>query len=358
MSRLFEPVTVGKLTLPNRLVMSPMTRNRATAEGHATPLMADYYSQRAGAGLIISEGIQPSVIGKGYVDTPGLHDEGQVESWRPVTDAVHAAGGRIVAQLMHTGRIGHPAFYPDGLHPVAPSPVRADMQTFTGTEMLDLVEPRELTVAEIAETLTDFADAARNAIAAGFDGVEIHGANGYLPHQFLSTNTNLRTDEYGGSIAGRIRFTVEVTQAVADAIGPERTGLRISPGNTYNEIEETETLETYMALAGELPDIAYLHVMEAGDRSVTARLREAWAGVLILNPHPTPDSFPATVDAAEQAVTDGVADATSLGQAFLANPDLHERVRVGGPFNEPDSATFYGGDHRGYTDYPTLERTA
>lgn len=354
MSRLFEPVSVGKLTLPNRLVMSPMTRSRATPEGHATALMADYYTQRAGAGLIISEAIQPSVVGQGYVDTPGLHDEDQAESWRQVTDAVHAAGGRIVAQLMHTGRIGHPAFYPDGLQPVAPSPVRADMQTFTGTEMLDLVEPRELTVAEIAETLADFASAARNAIAAGFDGVEIHGANGYLVHQFLSTNTNLRTDEYGGSVAARIRFALEVTQAVADAIGPERTGLRISPANGYNGIAETETLETYSALVSQLPGIAYLHIMEAGDRSLTTQLRELWDGVLILNPHPTPASFPATTDAAAAAVEEGVADAVSLGQAFLANPDLPERVRVGGPFNEADEATFYGGDHRGYTDYPTL----
>ncbi|WP_109508599.1 alkene reductase [Nocardioides speluncae] len=354
MSRLFEPVSVGKLTLPNRLVMSPMTRNRATAEGHATALMADYYSQRAGAGLIITEGIQPSVIGQGYVDTPGLHDDDQVDSWRQVTDAVHSAGGRIVAQLMHTGRIGHPAFYPDGMHPVAPSAVRADQQTFTGTEMLDLVEPRELTVAEIAETVADFANAARNAIAAGFDGIEIHGANGYLVQQFLSTNTNLRTDEYGGSVANRIRFAVEVTRAIADAIGPERTGLRISPGNTYNSISETETLETYVALVRELPNIAYVHIMESANRDVTARLREEWSGALILNPHPTPDSFPATTDAAEQAVADGVADATSLGQAFLANPDLHERVRAGGPFNEADPETFYGGDHRGYTDYPAL----
>lgn len=354
MSRLFEPVSVGKLTLPNRLVMSPMTRNRATPEGHATSLMAEYYSQRASAGLIISEGIQPSVVGKGYVDTPGLHDEDQAESWRQVTDAVHDAGGRIIAQLMHTGRIGHPAFYPDGLHPVAPSPVRADQQTFTGTEMLDLVEPRELTVTEIGETLADFANAARNAIAAGFDGVEIHGANGYLPHQFLSTNTNLRTDEYGGSVAARIRFALEVTQAVADAIGPERTGLRISPANSYNGIAETETLETYSALVSQLPDIAYLHIMEAGDRSLTTQLRALWDGVLILNPHPTPTSFPATTDAAAAAVEEGVADAVSLGQAFLANPDLPERIHVGGPLNDADPETFYGGDHRGYTDYPTL----
>lgn len=354
MSTLFDTVTVGKLTLPNRLVMAPMTRSRAGEGGLATPLMAEYYRQRASAGLIVSEAIQPSVIGQGYVQTPGLHSAEQAESWRQVTDAVHEAGGRIIAQLMHVGRIGHPAFYPDGATPVAPSAVRADKQTFTGTEMLDLIEPRELTIAEISDTIADYVTAARNAIDAGFDGVEVHGANGYLVHQFLATNTNLRTDGYGGSVEGKIRFALEVVNAVAEAIGPERTGLRISPENPFNDIVETDAAQVYPELVRRLPRIAYLHVVETVNRELVRQLRQGFSGAFILNPHPAADSWPSTADTATAVVAAGDADAVALGTAFLANPDLPARVQVGGPYNSADEATFYGGDHRGYTDYPTL----
>lgn len=355
-STLFDPLTVGKLTLDNRLVMAPMTRNRATVDGLATELMAEYYAQRAGAGLIISEGIQPSVVGQGFMNTPGLHSAEQTASWRAVTDAVHRAGGRIVAQLIHSGRIGHPSLYPSAHQSVAPSPIAAAGQQFTPWGMREYPVPRELTVAEIARTVEDFVTASRNAVDAGFDGVELHAGNGFLLHQFLSDNTNHRTDGYGGSTAARIRFTVEVVQAVAEAIGEDRLGVRISPANPYNDIAEGDPAELYAALVPALPPIAFLHVMEAGDRARTRAIRELWNGALIVNPHPDADSFPATVEIAVRTLEDGVADAVCLGALFLANPDLPERVRVGGPYNLPDEATFYGGDHRGYTDYAPLAR--
>ncbi|MEO3786945.1 alkene reductase [Actinocorallia sp. B10E7] len=355
MENLFEQLTVGKLTLPNRLVMAPMTRSRASG-GLVNALTAEYYAQRAGAGLIITEGTQPSVLGQGYTDTPGLHSAEQTEAWRRVTDAVHAAGGKIVVQLMHSGRIGHPALYPDGALPVAPSPVASGMQLYTLDGMLDHPTPRGMTLDDIAQTVRDFADAARNAIEAGFDGVELHGANGYLIHQFLADNTNLRTDGYGGPVENRIRFAVETVQAVVDAIGPERVGIRVSPGSTYNNISESDPETLYTALVRALAPygLAYLHVMEASDRHLTERLRAEWPGTLILNPHPAGHEGPATPEAGAAALRDGVADAISLAQLWLANPDLPERIKADGPYNTADPSTFYGGDHRGYTDYPTL----
>ncbi|MFE2959475.1 alkene reductase [Nocardia tengchongensis] len=356
MSTLFEPVSIGRLRLPSRLVMAPMTRNRATAEGLVTELTAEYYAQRASAGLIISESIQPSVIGQGYFLTPGLHNAEQTAAWRRVTDAVHAAGGRIVAQLTHTGRIGHPVLYPDNALPVAPSPIASGEQLFTPEGMIDHPQPREMTAADITDTIADFTAAARNAIAAGFDGVEVHGANGFLLHQFLADNTNQRTDAYGGSTTNRIRFVTEVVAAVADAIGADRTGIRLSPGNPYNHIEEPDPAPLYVELLTALADLdlAYVHLVEGGDRELTTKLRAAWPGALILNPHPTPEAFPATVDAATEALESGVADAISLGALWLANPDLDARIQAGAPFNTPDQATFYGGTHIGYTDYPSL----
>ncbi|WP_433677861.1 alkene reductase [Nocardia sp. CA-119907] len=356
MSTLFEPVSIGQWQLPSRLVMAPMTRNRATLDGLVTELTAEYYAQRASAGLIISESIQPSVIGQGYFLTPGLHNEEQTNAWRTVTDAVHKAGGRIIAQLTHCGRIGHPALYPDKVLPLAPSAVVSGEQLFTPDGMIDHPEPREMTAADIATTIADFAAAARNAIAAGFDGVEVHGANGYLLHQFLADNTNLRTDNYGGSIANRIRFVTEVVAAVAEAIGADRTGIRLSPGNPFNHIEEADPAPLYSELLTKLADldIAYVHIVEGGDRELTTKLRAAWSNGLILNPHRTPDAFPATVDAATEALESGVADAISLATLWLANPDLDARIKAGGPYNTADQATFYGGDHVGYTDYPTL----
>ena len=359
MTNLFEPISIGKLQLSHRLFMAPMTRSRATADGVVGTLTADYYRQRAGAGLIITESIQPSVIGQGYVLTPRLHSAEQVEGWRGVTDAVHEKGGRVFAQLTHTGRIGHPVLYPTAELPVAPSAVASGEQLFSFEGMLDHPVPREMTLADIRTTIADFAHAARNAIDAGFDGVEIHGANGYLVHQFLADNTNLRTDAYGGSVENRIRFAVEVVAAVSDVIGADRTGIRLSPGSPFNHMEEADPAPVYLALLEALArqHVAYVHLVEVGNRELTKQLRGAWPGTLILNPHPAPDAFPATPDAASEAVESGVADAVALATMWLANPDLDVRIKAGGPFNTADPATFYGGTDIGYTDYPTLDES-
>ncbi|WP_432585032.1 alkene reductase [Streptomyces sp. HD1123-B1] len=354
MTTAFDPIVLGDKHLTSRIAMAPMTRSRAYGPGaEPTELMATYYAQRADAGLIVTEGIQPSTVGQGYPDTPGLHTPGQVRAWRTVTDAVHREGGVIFAQLMHTGRIGHPSLLPDGLTPVAPSAVAAQGKVYTHQGPQDFVTPQELTEAEIRQTVGDFANAARNAIEAGFDGVEIHGANGYLVHQFLADNTNQRTDGWGGSTEGRIRFAAEVVTAVAEAIGGHRVGLRISPGNVFNDITEDNPGEVYGALLDRLAalDLAYLHLMEGPDSSLTARLRKAWPGTFVLNPFTYPD---ATGVDALKLVEDGSADMVAYGALFLANPDLPRRLAAGGPFNTADKATFYGGDHRGYTDYPTL----
>lgn len=356
MTSLFDSVTFGKIALDNRLVMAPMTRNRAKPCGGATELMAEYYAQRASAGLIITEGTQPSQVGQGFLNTPGLHHPEQVRSWRTVTDAVHAAGGKIVVQLMHSGRIGHPALYDSAHQPVAPSPIAAAGQCFTPAGPQDYPVPHELTADEIAATVRDFADAARGAVEAGFDGVQVHAGNGFLLHQFLAANTNHRTDSYGGSLANRIRLTVEVTEAVAAAIGNERTSVRVSPGNTYNDIAEGDTQALYAALVPALPELAFLEVCEIVSRPVTRAVRDLWQGGLVVNPHATPDSFPASAETAQQILDEGLADAVSLGALFLANPDLPARIASGGPFNTADESAYYGGDHRGYTDYPVLGR--
>lgn len=354
MADAFDTYDLAGTKLANRIAMAPMTRSRAYGPG-ATPteLMATYYAQRAGAGLIITEGTQPSVTGQGYSNTPGLHSGEQVEAWRTVTGAVHDAGGVIFAQLMHTGRIGHPSLLPGDLHPVAPSPVKPAGQLYTADGLKDFETPRELTEAEITQTIADFAAAARNAIAAGFDGVEIHGANGYLVHQFLSANANQRTDGWGGGVEGRIRFGAEVAAAVAEAIGGHRTGFRISPANPYNDIAEEDTEQLYSALIARLAplNLAYLHVVESPDRDLTRRLRAAWPGTFVLNPATYPDI---TGPEALALIADGTADLVSFGALFLANPDLPARLAAGGPYNTPEKSAFYGGDHRGYTDYPTL----
>lgn len=352
MSDFLQPVRLGRVELPNRLLMAPMTRSRAKG-GIVDDLVAEYYAQRASAGLIITEGIQPSVRGQGYIDTPGLHTADQVEAWKRVTGAVHAKGGHIYAQLMHTGRIGHPSLYPDGGLPVAPSPIISGQSLFDGSGMVPHPVPQEMTSDDIAQTLDDLATAARNAIAAGFDGVEVHGANGYLIHQFLADGSNQRTDEYGGDAANRARFGVEAVDAVADTIGADRTALRISPHNIYNGISESDPEEQYLTLLDALKhrhDLAFLHITEIGGNALTDRLRQRWGGPVVLN----------TATGADHAVPlaalgSGRADAVAMGQLWLANPDLDVRLAKGAALNEADASTFYGGDHRGYTDYPFLD---
>ena len=352
MSTAFDGIQLGRYRTRNRVVMAPMTRSRAYGpEASPTPLMATYYAQRAGAGLIITEGTQPSAVGQGYLNTPGLHTATQVEAWKPVTAAVHERGGLIFAQLMHTGRIGHPSLH--GAEPVGASAVAAAGTVYTAEGPKDLVAPTPLDAAGIAATIEDFVLSARNAIEAGFDGVELHGANGYLLHQFLSTNANRRDDEWGGTVEGRIRLTVEVAKGVAAAIGADRLGLRISPSNPFNDIVEDDHRATYEALVDALAPLglAYLHVAEGPDTEFTATLRERWNGPLILNPY-TPGAW--TDAEALKRIENGDADLISYGALFLANPDLPERLAAGGPFNTPDYSKAYGGDHEGYTDYPAL----
>ncbi|MFE2449606.1 alkene reductase [Streptomyces sp. NPDC021218] len=355
--RLFEPARLGPLELPNRLVMAPMTRNRAAADGVPEPIMATYYAQRATAGLIVAEAATPNAVGQTYPDIAAIHSAAQVAGWRRVTDAVHAAGGRMFLQLQHGGRVGHPDT--SGLMPVAPSPVPLPDTIFTPGGHQEAVVPREMTVEEIRSTVADFAAAARNARGAGFAGVEVHAANGYLLHQFLARNTNRRTDAYGGSVAGRIQFVAEVVRAVAAAIGPERVGLRISPGSTVNGIEEGDTEILYPALLEELADtgLSYLHIVRAEpDQPLFRELRAAWPATLIANPSLPGDGVPADggMRQAERLLTAG-ADLIALGRTFLANPDLVTRLRTGAPLNPiRDAYLMYVGGETGYTDYPAL----
>ncbi|MFI9383118.1 alkene reductase [Kutzneria sp. NPDC052558] len=346
----FDSVQLGSRRLGNRIAMAPMSRSRATGpQALPNPSAALYYRQRASAGFIVTEGIQPSPAARGYPATPGLHLAEQVAAWHEVTDAVHEAGGTIYAQLMHAGRIGHPSLLPAGAPPVAPSPIAADAKVFTPAGLRSCVLPRELTEDGIVRTIADFAVAATNAVAAGFDGVEIHGANGFLIHQFLSDNANTRTDSW----ADGVRFAVAVAGAVAASIGSRRVGFQISPGNPHNDIVEAHTHRVYPALVSELDglDLAYLHVTEGPDRTLTSRLRSRWSSVFVLNPH-TPDGRTGPEHLA--LIEDGSADLVSFGKLFLANPDLPRRLAGGGPYTEPDPSTFYGGGDRGYVDYPAL----
>lgn len=354
MTTAFDSIKVGRFDLRNRVAMAPMTRSRAHGPGATpTPPMATYYGQRASAGLIITEGTQPSAIGQGYPSTPGLHTAAQVAAWQPVTAEVHAAGGVIFAQLMHTGRIGHPSLYAEPLTPVGASPVAAAGQVYTAEGPKDFVVPEPLSNEGVLATIADFVTAARNARAAGFDGVELHGANGYLLHQFLSTNANTRDDQWGGSIEGRIRLTVEVTKAVAAAIGADRLGLRLSPANPFNDIVEDGHRDTYRALVATLDPLglAYLHIAEGPDPELTVELRQLWSRVFILNPF-TPGAYTGPDSLA--LIENGAADMVSFATLFLANPDLPARLAAGGPFNALDYATAYGGGESGYIDYPAL----
>ncbi|MFD6531883.1 alkene reductase [Streptomyces sp. NPDC060184] len=353
----FDPAGLGPLRLPNRLVMAPLTRNRATADGVPTPLMATYYAQRATAGLIIAEASTPNAVGQTYPNITAIHRPDHVAGWRLVTDAVRAAGGRMFLQLQHGGRVGHPDT--SGLVPVAPSPVALPETLHTPSGKQQAPVPREMGLDDIEEHIADFASAARRAIEAGFEGVEIHSANGHLLHQFLAQNTNRRTDAYGGPVDNRVRFVAEVVQAVAEEIGPERVGLRVSPGNMVNGIVEGDTEEIYPALVAALADsgIAYLHVVHADpDQPVFQRIRKEWPGTLIGNPVLPQDRLPEDggLAASERLLAAG-ADLIALGRPFLANPDLVHRLRTGAPVNQVrDAYMMYVGGATGYTDYPTL----
>lgn len=348
---LFSPVALGAIELANRIVMAPMTRDRAGADDVPTALMVEYYAQRASAGLIVTEGVQPSPVGKGYWRTPGIHSAAQVEGWRKVADAVHARGGRIVMQLMHCGRVVVPANRGFDAAVIAPSVVPCPVQVPgpDGTPM-DTAPPRAIDGAEIPSLLEEYATAARNAIAAGCDGVELHCASGYLINQFLNPASNHRTDEYGGSAENRIRFPIMVLKALADAIGADRVGFRISPGNPYNGMDPADPAATFAPFvkAADALGLAFLHVVDMGLAEVDtlALLRANFSGPIITNNNLKADSARAVLDA-------GRADAVSFGRAFIANPDLVERMREGAPLAKPDFSLLYTGEARGYTDYPT-----
>ncbi len=344
----FEPLKLGRLELPNRVVMAPMTRSRAIGN-LPNDLMREYYTQRASAGLIISEGIAPSPNGLGYSRIPGLFSAEQVERWRSVTAGVHAKGGRMVAQLMHTGRIGHPLNLPAGAALVSPSGVRANGQMYTDSQgPQPLGEARAMTDADIGTAKSEFVQAAKNAVAAGFDGVELHSANGYLLEQFLHPHTNRRTDRYGGSVENRNRFVVEVAREVAEAIGADRVGIRLSPYGTFNDLPSHEgVVEQYTALARSLRGLWYLHLVGSSHEAFggTARaIREAFGGPLMLN-----GGFDrARADATLQA---GQAELISFGRPFIANPNLVDRFKAGTPLAEPQPQTFYTPGPEGYVDY-------
>jgi N-ethylmaleimide reductase len=341
---------LGNLTLPNRLVMAPMTRARAV-DGKPTATTATYYAQRATAGLIVTEGVHPNAVGQAGPFMPGIHTDEQVEAWRVVTDAVHANGGRIFAQLMHGGRIGHAEVA--GHHPVGPSAVAAKSEVFTPTGVKPAPVPRALALAEVPEQAQAFGDAARRAIDAGFDGVELHGANGYLIQQFLSSSANQRTDGYGGSITGRIRFAVEAVEAAVDAIGADRVGIRLSPGGQVQDIVEDEMPALYGALLKALPDIAYIHVLATTDDEVLMGLRKAWPTAFILNPGGQIGPHESTREQGERWLANG-ADLISYGRAYLGNPDLVERFRLGLPLVGTDRETWFQ-TQAGYVDYPSYQ---
>ena len=356
----FEPHTLGRMTLANHIVMAPMTRSRAPGNV-PNELMAEYYAQRASAGLIITEGTAPAREGLGYSRIPGLFNQEQVAGWKRITDAVHQKGGHIFVQLMHTGRVFHPLNLPAGAEGVAPSAVAAAGQMWTDQQQLQPnATPRALRTEELSRVRDEFAQSAKLAIEAGFDGVELHGANGYLLEQFLHPNSNQRTDEYGGSVKNRARFVLEVTRAVADAIGPDRTGIRLSPWGVNGDMPHyAEIDETYAYLAAELQKIGVLYVHVVNHESMgapavppqtVATIRRAFTNTLILS-----GGFQ-TVDAINEALRSGRADLIAIGLPFLANPDLVLRLKAGVPLAVPDRETFFApgpkGFAQGYTDYP------
>jgi N-ethylmaleimide reductase len=355
-TKLFEPFKLGPITLPNRLVMAPLTRNRAVAGLVPNPLATEYYGQRASAGLLITEASQVSQQGQGYQDTPGIYSKEQVAGWRKVTDRVHARGGRIFIQLWHVGRISHTSLQPDGGAPVAPSAIRAKGKTFVGGTFADVSEPRALALEELPGIIESFRRGAANALAAGFDGVEVHGANGYLLDQFAKDGTNKRSDAYGGSIENRARLMLEVTKVVTAEVGAERTGIRISPVTPSNDISDSNPQPLFDYIVDHLNalKLVYMHVIEGatgGARDIApfdyASLRTRFDGAYIAN-----NGY--DFELATKVLAANEADLIAFGKPFLANPDLVERLKRGAPLNAPDRATFYGGSAKGYTDYPVL----
>ena len=357
MPTLFDSIRIGDIELDNRIIMAPMTRSRANDAGVQPDFAAEYYRQRASAGLIITEATNISPTAKGYVRTPGVYTAEQRASWRNVTGAVHARGGKIFLQVFHTGRIALPDFLPDNAQPVSASNVRAKGQNYTDAGMKDFVTPRELTAAEVRQTVRDFGTAAKSAIEAGFDGVELHGANGYLVHQFLGTNTNLRADEYGGSQENRARFLLEVLDAMSAAVGAEKVGVKLSPSVPFNDMQESDAEEFYPVIIEKLNvrNLAYLHVgfEETPTTEINwhKKLRPLYEGVYFAN-----GGF--TKATGEKLLADDRADAIVYGTLMLANPDLPARFAKNAELNAPDQATFYTPGEKGYTDYPTLEQAA
>ncbi|MDL5364532.1 alkene reductase [Xanthomonas sp. NCPPB 2654] len=357
-SPLFTPLRLGAIELANRIVMAPLTRNRAEGDGRIpSPLAIAYYGQRAEAGLIVAEATQISPMGQGYLDTPGIYSDAQVAAWQPITAEVHRRGGRIVLQLWHVGRISHVSLLPDGAAPVAPSALRAEAKTYTAEGFSDVSAPRALRLDEIPGLIADYRHAARNAIAAGFDGVEVHAANGYLIDQFLRDGSNHRDDAYGGSIENRTRLLFEVVQAVAQEIGAERTGVRLSPVTPVNDARDSDPQPLFERAVERLDalGLAFVHVIEGttgGPRDGIAfdyaALRGKFRGPWLVN-----NGYDKTL--AEQTVASGRADAVAFGRPFIANPDLVERLRRDAPLNAVDADTLYGGGAKGYIDYPTLD---
>jgi N-ethylmaleimide reductase len=359
---LLSPVSLGAYLLANRIVMAPLTRSRANADGTATALMAEYYAQRACAGLIVSEGTNISAQARGYATTPGIYTASQVEAWQAVTQAVHLKGSRIFLQLWHVGRISHPSLQPDHALPVAPSALRPSAHAYTSTGFKPCVTPRALETAEIPLIIEQYVLAAGNALAAGFDGVEIHAANGYLIEQFLRDSCNRRTDAYGGSLERRARFLLDVVAGVVDACGADRVGIRLSPLSPVNDLGlDSDPQGTYSYVVERLNDfgLAYLHMIEGvtqGPRDVPAGfdlqiLRRAFMGPYIAN-----NGYDLAL--ALEARRANRSDLISFGRSFIANPDLVERLRTGAPLNIPDRATFFGGGGHGYTDYPFMKTRA
>jgi N-ethylmaleimide reductase len=347
----FLPYELGNLELNNRIVMAPMTRSRATEGNVPNPLAATYYAQRASAGLIVTEATQVSPQGVGYIRTPGIHSAEQVTGWRHITDAVHRAGGRIFLQLWHVGRISHPDFH-GGALPVAPSAIAADGTVFTAQGPKPMVTPRALELSELPGIVAQFRTGAENAKTAGFDGVELHGANGYLLDQFTRDGANTRTDAYGGSVANRARLPLEALDAVVGVWGPARVGYRVSPNGAFNSMSDSDPARTFSHLVEQINrrGIGYLHVVDPladGARRISPLLREKFDGTYIVN-----GGF--DLAAASAAIASGEADLVAFGVPFLANPDLPARFQQEAALNTPDQATFYAGEAKGYVDYPAL----